>query len=65
MNGKNNVEIFKSSVRGGKSFAVEQKIRELKSRIAKLNALKLNVPPTKIITTSTENMNNVLNEKYG
>ena len=52
-------------MRGGKSFAAEQKIGELKSRIAKLNALKLNVPPTKIITTSTENMNNVLNEKYG
>ena len=57
--------MFTSSVRGGKAFAAEQKIRELKSRIAQLNALKLKVPPTKIITTSAENMNIVLNEKYG
>ena len=65
LNEKNNIEMFTSSVRGGKAFAAEQKIRELKSRIAKLNALKLKVPPTKIITTSAENMNSVLNEKYG
>ena len=62
---KNNIETFASSVRGGKAFAAEQKIIELKSRIAKSNALKLKVPPTKIITTSTKNMNSVLNEKIG
>ena len=62
---KNNIEMFTSSVRGGKAFAAEQKIIELKSRIAKSNALKLKVPPTKIITTSTKNMNSVLNEKIG
>ena len=38
--------MFTSSVRGGKAFA-EQKMRELKSRIAKLNALKMKVIPTK------------------
>ena len=63
LNEKINIEMFTSSVRGGKAFAAEQKIRELKSRIAKLNALKLKVPPTKIITTA-ENMNIVLNEKF-
>ena len=52
-------------MRGVKAFATEQKIRELKSRIAKLNALKMKVTPTKTITTSSENMNSVLNEKYG
>ena len=57
--------MFTSSMRGGKTFAVEQKIRELKSMIGKLNALKLKVSPTKIITTSAENMNIVLNGKYG
>ena len=57
--------MFTSSVRGGKAFAAEQKIRELKSRIAKLNSLKLKVSPTKKIPTSVENMNSVLNEKYG
>ena len=65
LNEKINIEMFTSSVRGGKAFAAEQKIRELKSRIAKLSALKLKVPPSKIITTSAENTNNVLNEKYG
>ena len=34
----NNVEIFTASVRGGKAFAAEQKIRELKTRMSKLNA---------------------------
>ena len=39
--------MFTSSVRGGKAFAAEQKMRELKSRTAKLNALKMKVIPTK------------------
>ena len=60
MNENNNIEMmFKSSMRGRKVFAAEQKLKELKSRIAKLNALKLKVPPTKIIRTSAENMNGV------
>ena len=37
-NEANNIEMFTTSVRGGKAFAAEQKIRELKTRIAKLNA---------------------------
>ena len=57
--------MFTSSVRGGKAFAAEQKLRELKIRIAKLNAFKMKVTPTKIITTSSENMNSALSEKYG
>ena len=39
LNDQNNVEMFTSSVRGRKVFAAEQKIRELKSRIATLSAL--------------------------
>ena len=35
MNDENNVEMFTTSVRGGKAFAAEQKIRELKTRISK------------------------------
>ena len=57
--------MFTTSVRGGKAFAAEQKIRELKCRIAILNSLKMKVTPTKIIATSSGNMNSVLNEKYG
>ena len=40
LNNKNNVEMFTTSVRGGRAFAAEQKIRELKSKIAKLNEQK-------------------------
>ena len=60
--------MLKSSVRGGKVFDAKQKIRELKSRIATLSVLKMKVTPTKIIQkykNSSENMNRVLNEKYG
>ena len=41
LNDLNNVEMFTTSVRGGKAFATEQKIRELKNRIGKVNAQKL------------------------
>ena len=47
LNDKNNVEIFTTSVRGGKAFRAEQKIRELKTRISKSNAQKLKISPTK------------------
>ena len=65
LNDENNVEMFTSSVRGGKAFAAEQKIIELKSRISKLNAQKLKISPTKIISSSASNMNSVQSEKYG
>ena len=54
---QNNVEMFTTSVRDGKAFAAEQKIRELKTRIAKINTQKLKISPAKIIQNSTLNMN--------
>ena len=39
LNNKFNVTMFTTSLRGGKAFAAEQKIRELKSRILKLKAI--------------------------
>ena len=39
LNDKFNVTMFTMSLRGGKTFAAEQKIRELKSRISKLKAI--------------------------
>ena len=54
--------MFMSCEDGGEAFAAEQKIRELKSRIAKLNALKVKVTPTKLVLTSADNMNTVLHE---
>ena len=49
LNNGNNVEMLTSSVRRGKAFAAEQKIRELKTKIAKLGAQKLKTTPTKTI----------------
>ena len=57
LNKQNNVEMFSTSPRGGKAFAAEQKIRELKTRISKLKGQKLKITPKKIIEISTENMN--------
>ena len=57
-------EILTTSVRGGKTFAAEQKIRGLKARISKLNAQKLKNYPTKIILNLAINKNNDPSEKY-
>ena len=54
--------MFTTSVRGGKAFAAEQKIREIKTRISKLNAQKLKIFPAKKKLNSPVNMNNVPNE---
>ena len=45
LNELNNVEMFSTSLRSGKAFAAEQKIRELKTRISKLNSQKLKMSP--------------------
>ena len=65
LNDKYNVQMFSTGVKGGKAFAAEHKIRELKSRIAKLSVLKTKVPPATIVIQSAENMINVKSEKYG
>ena len=65
LNDLNNVEMFSTSLRGGKAFDAEQKIRELKTRIAKLNSQKLKISPRRIIEMSTENMNIQPSKKYG
>ena len=59
--------MFTTSIHGGKAFAAEKKkkIRELKTRVAKLNIQKLKVSPTKIILKSTENMNSVASKNCG
>ena len=40
LNKEHNLEMFSTSLRGRKGFAVEQKIRELKKRVALLNSRK-------------------------
>ena len=62
---KNNIEMFTSALRGSKAFSAEQKIRELKTRIVKLNAQKLEISLPKIIQNSALNMNLMKSEKYG
>ena len=64
LNKQNNVEMFSTSLRGGKAFAAEQKIRERKTRISKLNCQKRKISPKKIIEISTENMNIQPSKKY-
>ena len=49
LNDENNIDMFTASLKGGKAFAVEQKIREFKTGISKLNAHKLKISPAKII----------------
>ena len=66
LNKKNNLEMFSTTLRGGKkAFAAEQKIRELKKRIAKLMGQKLKLTPKKIIELSTTNMSIKPSLKYG
>ena len=69
INLKYNVEMFSSRIRGGKAFAAEQKIRELKKVIFKTkNAYKLSkkkINSKKIIEKSVQNLNKINSEKYG
>ena len=46
LNDENNIEMFTSSLRGGKAFAAEQKIRELTTRISNWT-LKIENQPCK------------------
>ena len=41
--------MFSTNLRGGKAFEAEQEIRELKTRIEKLNAQKLKISPQKLL----------------
>ena len=69
LNQKYNVEMFSSRLRGGKAFAAEQKIRELKKvifktkRTYKLQKKKIN--SREIIKKAVENLNKINSEKYG
>ena len=69
LNQKYNVEMFSTRLRGGKAFAAEQKIRELKKvifktkRTYKLQKKKIN--SKQIIKKAGENLNRINSEKYG
>ena len=69
LNQKYNVEMFSTRLRGGKAFAAEQKIRELKKVIFKTkkayNLTKKKINSKKIIEQSVKNLNKINSEKYG
>ena len=69
LNVKYNVEMFSTRIRGGKAFAAEQKIRELKKVIFKTKRTyklsKKRINSKKIIQKAVENLNKTNSEKYG
>ena len=65
LNKKFNVEMHSTLLMGGKAFAAEQKIRELKEQVARLQMQKLKITPKRIIGISTQNMNVTTSVKYG
>ena len=62
---ENNVEMFTSSVGGGKAFTAEQEIRKPKTGISRFNAQKLKISPAKIVQNSTLITNLIKSVKYG
>ena len=64
LNKKYNVDMFSTAVRGGKAFAAEQKLRELKKRLSRLLVLQRNSKtklksPNVLIQKAVENMNSL------
>ena len=68
LNKKYNVEMLSKRLRGGKVFAVEQKLKEFKKMLWKSKNLnkkqKNKIQPNKIIEQATNNMNKTKSEKY-
>ena len=69
LNNEFNVEMFHSKVRGGKAFAAEQKIRELKKILLKskhfVKSRGERIKPNQLIKKAVENMNETASTKYG
>ena len=63
------IDMFSMNIRGGKAFAAEQKIRELKKILFKTKNVykrsKKKINSKKIIEKAIENMNKINSEKYG
>ena len=62
--------MFSTAVRGGKAFAAEQKLRELKKRLSRLLVLRRNSKtmlksPNILIQKAVENMNSFPTATYG
>ena len=69
LNKKFNVEMYSTNSRGGKAFAVEQKIRKLKKALLRSKRMekfkgKL-IKPNELIKKAAFNLNNTRSTKYG
>ena len=69
LNKEFSIEMFHSKVRGGKAFAAEQKIRELKKILLKSKRFVKSggerIRPNQLIKKAVENMNETASTKYG
>ena len=70
LNKKFNVDMFSTSVRGGKPFAAEQKIRESKNKKFRLKTVEKiknehKIRQKEILIKATNNLNNTPTVKYG
>ena len=69
LNKKFDVDMFHTQLHGGKAFAAEQKIRELKKillRIKRFEKLrKKRIRPNELIRKAVQNMNETISIKYG
>ena len=69
LNNEFDVEMFHSKVRGGKAFAAEQKIRELKKILLKskrfVKSRGERIKPNQLIKKAVENMNETASTKCG
>ena len=64
-----NVEMYSTHLRGGKAFAAEQKIRELKNLLLRSKCIEKfkckRMKPNKLIKKGTFNLDNTKSEKCG
>ena len=69
LNKKFNVEMYSANLRGGKAFAAEQKIRELKKALLRSKRTekfkRKRIKPNELIKKATFNLNNTKSAKYG
>ena len=69
LNKKFNVEMNSTNLRGGKTFVVEQKIRELKKPLLRSKRMEnfkgKQIKRNELIKKSTFNLNNTRSTKYG
>ena len=69
LNKEYDVDMYSTKLRGGKAFAAEQKIRELKRLLLKSKRMKKfehkRAKPNELIKKATFNLNNIKSPKYG